>query len=99
MTNILFGTISTIIWEKLYPHQKNRILTFINPELDPTGAGYHILQSKTAIGSGGLIGVGLGQGTQTHLRFLPVKNSDFIISVIGEEFGLLGVAVIIFAFG
>ena len=99
VTNILFGTISTIIWDKLYPHQKNRILTFINPELDPTGAGYQILQSKTAIGSGGLIGVGLGQGTQTHLRFLPVKNSDFIISVIGEEFGLIGISLIIIAFG
>ncbi|MAJ43416.1 MAG: hypothetical protein CMF96_01545 [Candidatus Marinimicrobia bacterium] len=99
IANISFGAISTIIWDKLYLHQKNRILTFINPELDPTGAGYQILQSKTAIGSGGLSGVGLGQGTQTHLRFLPVKNSDFIISVIGEEFGLIGISLIIIAFG
>ena len=97
--NISFGTISTVIWENLYPHQKNRILTFINPELDPTGSGYQILQSQTAIGSGGLSGVGLGFGTQTHLRFLPVKNSDFIISVIGEEFGLIGITLIIISFG
>ena len=71
----------------------------LDPNNDPTGAGYQILQSKTAIGSGGLFGVGLGQGTQTHLRFLPVRNSDFIISVIGEEFGLIGITMIIISFG
>ena len=99
ISNITFGTVTSIIWNNLYTHQKNRILTFLDPNNDPTGAGYQILQSKTAIGSGGLFGVGLGQGTQTHLRFLPVKNSDFIISVIGEEFGLLGIFSIIFCFG
>ena len=99
VSNITFGTVTSIIWNNLYTHQKNRILTFLDPNNDPTGAGYQILQSKTAIGSGGLFGVGLGQGTQTHLRFLPVKNSDFIISVIGEEFGLLGIFSIIFCFG
>ena len=99
VTNITFGTVTSLIWNNLYTHQKNRILTFLDPNNDPTGAGYQILQSKTAIGSGGLFGVGLGQGTQTHLRFLPVKNSDFIISVIGEEFGLLGILTILLCFG
>jgi rod shape determining protein RodA len=99
ISNIAFGTITSFIWNNLYQHQKDRILTFLDPMNDPTGSGYQILQSKTAIGSGGLFGVGLGQGTQTHLRFLPVRNSDFIISVIGEEFGLLGIVSIIFCFG
>ena len=99
VSNIAFGTITTIIWNNLYSHQKNRIFTFLDPSNDPTGAGYQLIQSKTAIGSGGLFGVGLGQGTQTQLRFLPVRNSDFIISVIGEEFGLFGITVIILCFG
>lgn len=99
ISNIAFGTITSFIWNNLYQHQKDRILTFLDPMNDPMGSGYQILQSKTAIGSGGLFGVGLGQGTQTHLRFLPVRNSDFIISVIGEEFGLLGIASIIICFG
>jgi len=99
ISNIAFGTITPLIWNNLYPHQKDRIFTYLDPNNDPTGSGYQILQSKTAIGSGGLFGVGLGQGTQTHLRFLPVRNSDFIISVIGEEFGLLGIASIIICFG
>ncbi|MGY8751829.1 MAG: FtsW/RodA/SpoVE family cell cycle protein, partial [Fidelibacterota bacterium] len=67
----------------------NRVLTFINPETDPLGAGYHIIQSKTALGSGGLLGKGWGQGTQTHLKFLPVQESDFIVSAIGEELGFI----------
>lgn len=99
ISNIIFGTITTLIWNSLYPHQKNRILIFLDPTKDPMGAGYQIIQSKTAIGSGGLFGVGLGNGTQTQLRFLPVRNSDFIISVIGEEFGLLGISAILICFG
>lgn len=97
--NVFFGATSTLIWKNLYPHQQNRILTFLNPMNDPTGAGYQIIQSKTAIGAGGLIGVGLGQGTQTQLKFLPVRNSDFIISVIGEEFGLIGITAVLLLFG
>jgi rod shape determining protein RodA len=99
VSNIVFGTITTLIWNNLFPHQKNRILIFLDPTKDPMGAGYQIIQSKTAIGSGGLFGVGLGHGTQTQLRFLPVRNSDFIISVIGEEFGLFGISVILICFG
>ena len=96
--NVIFGAISTLIWSNLYPHQQKRILTFLNPMNDPSGAGYQIIQSKTAIGSGGLLGVGLGQGTQTQLKFLPVRNSDFIISVIGEELGFIGITSIFILF-
>lgn len=97
--NVIFGAASTLIWNNLYSHQQDRILTFLNPMNDPTGSGYQIIQSKTAIGAGGLIGVGLGQGTQTQLKFLPVRNSDFIISVIGEEFGFTGITAILLLFG
>ena len=79
-------------------HQKERILTLLNPLRDPQGAGYQVIQSITAIGSGGIWGKGLGQGTQTQLRFLPVRDTDFIISVIGEEIGIFGITVIILAF-
>jgi len=98
MINIASGTLSTFIWNHLYPHQKQRILTFLDPMLDPRGAGYQIIQSITAIGSGGFFGKGLGQGTQTHLRFLPVRDTDFIISVLSEELGFMGVLIILLAF-
>ena len=77
---------------------KNRLLTFINPDLDPLGAGYQIIQSKTALGSGGFLGKGWGEGTQTHLKFLPVQESDFIVSVIGEEFGFITLLVMLILF-
>lgn len=79
-----------IAWQFLREYQKNRILTFLNPETDPLGAGYHILQSKIALGSGGLFGKGFLQGTQSHLNFLPEKQTDFIFTVLAEEFGLIG---------
>jgi rod shape determining protein RodA len=88
-SNIFLGLIFPLVWNSLRPYQQNRVLTFINPEIDPLGAGYHIIQSKTALGSGGLFGKGWGQGTQTHLKFLPVQESDFIVSAIGEEFGFI----------
>ncbi len=72
-------------------HQKNRILTFLNPYRDPTGAGYNIIQSQIAIGSGGVYGKGYGEGAQSHLDFIPESNTDFILAVLAEEFGLLGV--------
>ena len=84
----------------LKEYQKNRILVFLNPESDPLGSGYHVIQSKIAIGSGGVFGKGLYQGTQTQLGYLPVKHTDFIYAVIGEELGLIGctaVALILFA--
>ncbi|MEX0941194.1 MAG: rod shape-determining protein RodA [Pseudomonadales bacterium] len=80
-----------VLWFALRDYQKDRILTLFNPERDPLGAGWNIIQSKTAIGSGGLFGKGLFQGTQSHLDFLPESQTDFIIAVMGEELGLVGV--------
>jgi len=97
--NVFFGLLSRPIWDMLNPYQQNRVLTFIYPEKDPLGAAYQIIQSKTAIGSGGLFGKGWGEGTQTHLKFLPVQESDFILSVIGEEFGFIAIVVILIIFG
>ena len=76
-------------------HQKNRILTFFDPYRDPTGAGYNIIQSQIAIGSGGLLGKGYGNGAQSHLDFIPESNTDFILAVLAEEFGLLGILFLI----
>jgi rod shape determining protein RodA len=97
--NIFFGLLARPIWDMLNTYQQNRVLTFIYPEKDPLGAAYQIIQSKTAIGSGGLFGKGWGDGTQTHLKFLPVQESDFILSVIGEELGFIIIAVILITFG
>jgi len=85
----LLGAIP-VAWQFLREYQKTRILTFINPESDPLGAGYHILQSKIAFGSGGLFGKGFLGGTQGHLNFLPEKQTDFIFTMLAEEFGLAG---------
>ena len=79
----------------LHDYQKQRIFTFLNPENDPLGTGYHIIQSKIAIGSGGLYGKGWMDGTQSHLQFLPERWTDFIFAVLGEEFGLLGTIVLL----
>ena len=97
--NIFFGLFARPIWDMLNPYQQNRVLTFIYPEKDPLGAAYQIIQSKTAIGSGGFFGKGWGQGTQTHLKFLPVQESDFILSVIGEELGFVFIFIILITFG
>ena len=99
VVNISFGLITPYFWENiLYFHHRNRILTLLDPLRDPQGAGYQIIQSMTAIGSGGLWGKGLGEGTQTHLRYLPVRDTDFIISVSGEELGLLSIISILLLF-
>lgn len=84
-----------IMWHLLHDYQKQRILTFLNPERDPLGSGYHIIQSKIAIGSGGLLGKGFLSGTQSHYAFLPEHTTDFIFAVLGEEFGFTGVLVLI----
>jgi rod shape determining protein RodA len=79
-----------VVWSMLRPYQQRRIYTFLDPESDPLGAGYHILQSKIALGSGGLFGKGFMKGTQSHLNFLPEKQTDFIFTMLAEEFGLAG---------
>ncbi|MBQ2810935.1 MAG: rod shape-determining protein RodA [Alphaproteobacteria bacterium] len=84
-----------IAWHFLHQYQKNRILTFLNPENDPLGTGYHIIQSKIALGSGGVFGKGFLSGTQSHLNFLPEKHTDFIFTMLSEEFGLIGGVLII----
>ena len=88
----LAGTLAAIpfAWQLLHGYQQRRILTFLDPELDPLGAGYHILQSKIALGSGGLFGRGYMAGTQGRLDFLPEKQTDFIFTMLAEEFGLAG---------
>ncbi len=97
--NIFLGLLSPFIWNSLTKYQQNRIITFLNPEKDPLGAAYQIIQSKTAIGSGGIFGKGWGEGTQTHLKFLPVQESDFILSVIGEEMGFIMILVVLATIG
>ena len=89
--NALMGLVTPALWNQLKDYQKQRILVFLNPEADPLNAGYQIIQSKVAIGSGGLMGKGFLQGSQTQLRFLPEQHTDFIFAVIGEEFGFVGV--------
>jgi rod shape determining protein RodA len=82
----------------LKDYQKKRLATVVFPGKDPQGSGYHILQSKIAIGSGGLLGRGFKKGTQSQLKFLPARHTDFIFSVIGEEFGFAGASVILFIY-
>ncbi|QDQ26829.1 rod shape-determining protein RodA [Chitinimonas arctica] len=79
-----------VIWSHMHDYQRQRVMTLINPTDDPLGAGYHILQATTAIGSGGVMGKGWLRGTQTHLDFIPERTTDFIFAVYGEEFGLIG---------
>ena len=86
------------IWQFLLDYQKKRILTFLEPESDPLGAGYHLMQSKIALGSGGLYGKGFIKGSQSHLSFLPEIQTDFIFTMLAEEFGLLGGLVVLLLF-
>ncbi|TPW17020.1 MAG: rod shape determining protein RodA [Halothiobacillaceae bacterium] len=93
---VLVIPISGLMWEYgMHDYQRNRILTLLDPERDPLGTGYHIIQSKIAIGSGGLYGKGWLNGTQAHLEFLPESSTDFIFAVFGEEFGLVGSIVLL----
>ncbi|MGV8996761.1 MAG: rod shape-determining protein RodA [Parvibaculaceae bacterium] len=87
-----------IIWERLHDYQRNRVFTFLDPERDPLGAGYHILQSKIALGSGGLFGKGFMAGTQAQLNFLPEKQTDFIFTMLGEEMGFAGALFLLFLY-
>jgi rod shape determining protein RodA len=92
------GGAAPVAWRFLRDYQKNRILNFLNPENDPLGAGYHSLQSKIAIGSGGLFGKGFMAGSQAHLSFLPEKQTDFIFTMLAEEFGLVGCIALLAAY-
>lgn len=92
---VVAGASLPVAWNLLHDYQKKRVLTFMNPEEDPLGSGYHILQSKIALGSGGFAGKGFMQGTQSHLSFLPEKQTDFIFTMLAEEHGLLGALMLI----
>ena len=91
----LGGALAPVAWYLMRPYQRQRVITFLDPESDPLGAGYHIIQSKIAIGSGGLYGKGWLNGTQSHLEFLPERTTDFIFAVLAEEFGLIGVVLLL----
>lgn len=97
-TGALAAGVAPLIWHFMHEYQRQRVLTFLNPELDPLGAGYHIIQSKIAVGSGGLYGKGWLNGTQSHLDFLPERSTDFVFAVFGEEFGLFGAVLLILVY-
>ncbi|MDF3054572.1 MAG: rodA [Gammaproteobacteria bacterium] len=92
---VIAAASAPVLWHFLHDYQQQRVLTFLNPGLDPLGDGYHIIQSKIAIGSGGVFGKGYLEGTQSHLRFLPEHATDFIFAVVGEELGLIGGVILI----
>lgn len=98
IVNAAMGFIAMPLWNRLEPYQQNRLLTFLNPEIDPKAAGYHAIQSKVAIGSGGLLGNGWLEGPQKRLAFLPAPHTDFAFTVFGEEMGFLGVVVVLILF-
>ncbi len=97
-TGITFLSSLFPLWKFLEPYQKRRVIALFNPDFDPLGAGYHIIQSKIAVGSGGLFGKGFLKGTQTQLQFLPEHTTDFIFSVLAEEWGFIGCLFLIFLY-
>ena len=97
--NVLGGVLALPMWNRLAPYQQNRLLAFLNPDVDPRAAGWHVIQSKVAVGSGGLLGKGFTEGTQKRLAFLPAQHTDFIFSVVGEELGFVGVLGALALFG
>jgi len=99
LANFATATISRPLWNSLATYQQNRILVFLDPEVDPRGAGYHVIQSKIAVGSGGLLGQGYLMGPQKRYDFLPEQHTDFIFSVVGEELGFIGTLLALVAFG
>lgn len=98
VVNLLSGGLGHFLWGLLKDYQKNRLIIFLNPDQDPLGGGYHLIQSRIGIGAGGLWGRGLYQGTQTQLSFIPEQHTDFIFAAIGEELGFVGCMVVLFAF-
>ena len=93
VANVVMGVVAPMLWEKLDIYQRNRLLVFLDPTIDPTNSGYNVGQSKIAIGSGGLLGKGFTLGSQKRLAFLPERHTDFIFAVVGEELGFIGVTV------
>ncbi len=98
LANVAMGVVAPILWDKLNPYQQRRLLVFLDPSADPRNSGYHLIQSQVAIGSGGFFGKGFTIGSQKRLAFLPEQETDFIFAVVGEEFGFVGVAVILVLF-
>ena len=98
LANFATATISRPLWNSMSAYQQNRILVYLNPEVDPGGAGYHLLQSKVAVGSGGFSGFGFTEGPQKRYDFLPEQHTDFIFSVVGEELGFIGTTLAIVGF-
>jgi len=98
LINFAVGIVTPILWRGLHEYQQKRILVFLDPGRDPLGAGYQVIQSKVALGSGGFLGKGFLQGTQTKLAFLPAQHTDFIFSTYGEQFGFLGSLLILVLF-
>jgi rod shape determining protein RodA len=99
LANFATATISRPLWNSLATYQQNRILVFLDPEVDPRGAGYQVIQSKIAVGSGGLTGQGFLLGSQKRYDFLPEQHTDFIFSVVGEELGFIRVLLVLLVFG
>jgi len=99
VANFATATIASPLWNSLASYQQNRILVYLNPEVDPMGAGYQVIQSKVAVGSGGFGGQGFTLGNQKRFDFLPEQHTDFIFSVVGEELGFVGTALVLLAFG
>ena len=98
VANLLFGMMTPLLWNRLADYQKMRILIFLDPGRDPQRAGYQIIQSIISIGSGGLFGKGFLEGSQSRLEYLPVRHTDFVFSVLGEELGFIGAIVVIALF-
>ncbi|MCD4827985.1 MAG: rod shape-determining protein RodA [Candidatus Cloacimonetes bacterium] len=98
VVNVFVFLVTPVLWRNLKPYQQNRILTFLDPGRDPLGAGYQTLQARIAIGSGGMTGKGFLLGTQKNLEFLPERHTDFIFSVVGEEFGFIGTMLLLTLF-
>lgn len=91
--NVVMGVVAPLLWERLAPYQRHRLLVFLDPSIDPRRSGWHVIQSQVAIGSGGWLGKGFLQGTQKRLAFLPEQHTDFIFAVLGEELGFIGVTI------
>ena len=99
LAGIAGGSVLPLLWHHLKPYQKQRVSSFLNPDLDPLGAGYHMIQSKITVGSGMLWGKGFLQGTQNRLDFLPEKHTDFVFAVLAEEWGFVGTLVLLTLYG